>query len=139
MDERYLLIREAPGPDAYRRLRDVAGLSPKSAEAAAAGLANTWFGVTVLHEGQAVGMGRIVGDGGCFFQIVDMAVAPEHQGRGLGKMIMQALLEEYDARARHGLPVAHRGRRGASPVPPVRLRRDRPVVDRDVPPPLNGR
>jgi GNAT superfamily N-acetyltransferase len=99
MDERYLLIREAPGPDAYRRLRDVAGLSPKSAEAAAAGLANTWFGVTVLHEGQAVGMGRIVGDGGCFFQIVDMAVAPEHQGRGLGKMIMQALLEEYDTRA----------------------------------------
>ena len=34
-------------------------------------------------------MGRIIGDGGCFFQIVDIAVLPSHQGRGVGKMIMK--------------------------------------------------
>jgi predicted N-acetyltransferase YhbS len=33
-------------------------------------------------------MGRVIGDGGTFFQVVDIAVAPEHQGRGLGKAIM---------------------------------------------------
>ncbi|MGE1080630.1 GNAT family N-acetyltransferase, partial [Bacillus subtilis] len=33
------------------------------------------------------------GDGGCFFQVVDIAVKPEHQGRGLGKAIMNALME----------------------------------------------
>jgi len=36
-------------------------------------------------------MGRIIGDGGCFFQVTDIAVDPAHQGRGLGKMIMTEL------------------------------------------------
>jgi ribosomal protein S18 acetylase RimI-like enzyme len=38
-------------------------------------------------------MGRVIGDGGCFFQITDIAVLPEHQGRGLGKRIMATLME----------------------------------------------
>ena len=49
----------------------------------------------VVHQGvpygTAIGMGRLVGDGGCFFQVVDIAVDPAHQGRGLGKAIMAAL------------------------------------------------
>lgn len=36
-------------------------------------------------------MGRIIGDGGCFFQVTDIAVDPAHQGRGLGKLIMKEL------------------------------------------------
>ena len=36
-------------------------------------------------------MGRIIGDGGCFFQVVDIAVLPAHQGKGLGKLIMKEL------------------------------------------------
>jgi GNAT superfamily N-acetyltransferase len=47
--------------------------------------------VQVLCEGEAVGMGRLIGDGGCFFQVVDIAVLPAHQGQGLGKRIMQAI------------------------------------------------
>jgi hypothetical protein len=38
-------------------------------------------------------MGRIIGDGGCFYTVVDIAVAPPFQGRGLGKRIMKALDE----------------------------------------------
>ncbi|MFD2882298.1 hypothetical protein ACFTAO_51075 [Paenibacillus rhizoplanae] len=30
-------------------------------------------------------MGRVIGDGGCFFQVTDIAVKPSFQGRGLGK------------------------------------------------------
>ena len=37
-------------------------------------------------------MGRIVGDGGCFFQIVDMAIRPEYQGQGIGYGIMERLM-----------------------------------------------
>jgi GNAT superfamily N-acetyltransferase len=47
--------------------------------------------VSLLHEGRAIGMGRIIGDGGLSFVVVDIAVEPEHQGRGLGKRIMGAL------------------------------------------------
>ena len=38
----------------------------------------------------------MIGDGGCFFQLVDMAVHPEHQGKGVGKMIMKELKEWMD-------------------------------------------
>ena len=49
----------------------------------------------VVHEadGTTVGMGRVLGDGGWYFHLVDMAVFPEHQCRGLGDAILTALLE----------------------------------------------
>ena len=93
MDGSYELIVAVPVHDEYRRLRVEAGLSAKSAEAAAFGLPNTIFGVMVLLEGRMVGMGRVIGDGGLFFQVVDIAVAPAHQGRGLGKAIVGRLVE----------------------------------------------
>ena len=44
-----------------------------------------------MVSGLVVGMGRVIGDGGCFFIVVDIAVAPALQGRGLGQRIMAAL------------------------------------------------
>jgi ribosomal protein S18 acetylase RimI-like enzyme len=88
-----------PSVEDYRRLRTSAGLTDKSAEGAAVGLAHTWYGVVAVHGGDPIGMGRIIGDGGCFFQIVDICVLPEHQGRGLGRRIMQALNDELERRA----------------------------------------
>jgi len=38
-------------------------------------------------------MGRVIGDGGCFYQVVDIAVLPEHQGKGLGKRIMKEIMK----------------------------------------------
>lgn len=83
----------------YRMLRTRAGLLDKEPEAAAIGLANSWHSVVVTQAGRPVGMGRIVGDGACHLQIVDVCVLPEHQGRGLGRLIMQALCDELDDRA----------------------------------------
>ena len=42
--------------------------------------------------GSAIGMGRIIGDGGTAYQLVDIAVLPAHQGRGLGKQIVATLV-----------------------------------------------
>lgn len=87
----YELVERFPGVDDYRRLRSATGLSAKSPEAARVGLANTLHGVSLLDAGRVVGMGRVVGDGGCFFLVVDIAVDPACQGHGLGKRIMAAL------------------------------------------------
>ena len=84
----YTLLHATPTAETYRQLRVASGLSPKSAEAAARGLPGTLFAVQVLHKGEPVGMGRVIGDGGTAFQVVDIAVLPEHQGRGLGKRVM---------------------------------------------------
>lgn len=87
-DMSYTTLHATPTADTYRHLRVACGLSPKSAEAAARGLPGTLCAVQILHEGEPVGMGRVIGDGGTAFQVVDIAVLPEHQGKGLGKLIM---------------------------------------------------
>lgn len=84
----YTTLHAIPPAQTYRHLRVASGLSPKSAEAAARGLPNTLFAVQLMLENEPVGMGRVIGDGGTAFQVVDIAVLPEHQGKGLGKRIM---------------------------------------------------
>lgn len=51
-------------------------------------------------------MGRIVGDAGCWLQIVDIAVLPEHQGQGLGRRIMAELVEFITTNALPGVYVS---------------------------------
>ncbi|MFB9038270.1 GNAT family N-acetyltransferase [Xanthomonas arboricola pv. corylina] len=84
----YRVVHQTPPVKAYRHLRQASGLSPKALEAAERGFPNSLFSVQVLCDGEPVAMGRVIGDGGCFYQVVDVAVLPEHQGRGLGKAIM---------------------------------------------------
>lgn len=96
-DTAYSIRAQIPTPEEYVRLREVAGLSAFSREAVEAGLKGTVFAALALHQNSVVGMGRLIGDGGCFFQIVDVAVEPAHQGRGLGKAIMSALMAHVEA------------------------------------------
>ncbi|MEW6463534.1 MAG: GNAT family N-acetyltransferase [Pseudomonadota bacterium] len=93
----YSCVLETPSVETYRALRLASGLSPKTIEAALKGPPNTLFAVQILHDAQPVGMGRIIGDGGCFFQVVDIAVLKEHQGKGLGKRIMGEILQYIEA------------------------------------------
>ncbi|MHA7970048.1 GNAT family N-acetyltransferase [Rhizobium sp. CAU 1783] len=89
----YRIEARVPAVEDYLRLRRVAGLGLFSREAAEKGLPNSVFGVCLMLGDAVVGMGRIIGDGGCFFQVTDIAIEPAHQGRGLAKWIMQALTD----------------------------------------------
>lgn len=89
----YACLLETPSVPVYQALRTGSGLSGKTDEAAVRGLPNTLFAVQILHQSQPVGMGRVIGDGGCFFQVVDIAVLKAHQGKGLGKRIMGEILK----------------------------------------------
>lgn len=87
-----LILEEVPAADEYRALRVLAGLSPKTAEAAMRGLSGSLFGACARSDGTLIGMGRIIGDGGLNYEIVDMAVHPDHQRQGIGSLIMDALM-----------------------------------------------
>ena len=93
----YTIRLAIPAIATYQLLRVAAGMSAKSTEAAAKGLPNSLFAVQVLLGDEVVGMGRIIGDGGCFFQVVDIAVLPAHQGKGLGKLIMREIRQFIDS------------------------------------------
>lgn len=97
----YQLIERTPTVAEYNRVREAAGLSVKNPSAAERGLANTLFAACVVHEDTVVGIGRVIGDGGLFYDIVDIAVVAEHQKHGVGKLIMTALMGYLDA---HALP-----------------------------------
>lgn len=98
----YELIVETPSVDDYLRLRIISGLSPKSREAAEIGLPNTLHAAIIRYQGKTVGIGRVVGDNGCFYQVVDIAVDPEHQGKGLGKIIVKNLVDYVQSNAPDG-------------------------------------
>ncbi len=88
----YALIHAAPTIEEYRSLRQKAGLAPREYEAAKVGLRNSLFSVVVKEGDKMIGMGRIVGDGGCHVQITDIAVDPSYQGMGIGKAIMKEIM-----------------------------------------------
>lgn len=88
----YQLKEEAVLPEDFVRLREVSGLSPRTIDAARRGLEKSLYAVTVVLGDKTVGMGRVIGDGALNFEVVDIAVDPEHQGQGLGRMIMESIM-----------------------------------------------
>jgi GNAT superfamily N-acetyltransferase len=94
------LVTGPPALDEYLRLRAEAGLSPKTEAQGRGALENSWsFRHVRSIAGEAVAMGRVIGDGGWYFLIADMATLPTQQGKGLGRMILQSLLDEIRSRA----------------------------------------
>jgi len=77
----------------YQNLRVESGLSSKTDQACRIGLQNSIHSMMIEYENEIIGMGRIIGDGGCFCQIVDICILPQHQGQGLGKVIMKNLTD----------------------------------------------
>ena len=98
----YEVIEKVASVDDFVRLRKVAGLTPRPSKAAKKGLPNSLYGVTVKLGKEVVGMGRVVGDGGLNFEIVDIAVEPEHQGKGIGRLIMESIMVYIETEAPKG-------------------------------------
>ncbi len=91
----YRLVMAAPSIADYVRLRRETGLTPKTEAQAAAALPGSLAVWHVVDEatGETVGMGRLLGDAGWYFHIVDMAVLPAHQRRGIGDAVLTAILD----------------------------------------------
>jgi ribosomal protein S18 acetylase RimI-like enzyme len=97
----YTLHETAPPPEAAVELRARSGLSPKTLEQCTLAMKGSWCAVHVTHDatGEVVGMGRVIGDGGWYFHIADMATLPEHQRRGIGDAVLTRLVEIVRAAA----------------------------------------
>lgn len=75
----------------YVALRTSVGWWSLGEEQTRKGISNSTYSITVTDNGQAIGMGRMIGDG-LYFLIVDVVVRPEYQGKGIGSQIMDKLI-----------------------------------------------
>ena len=93
--ENYVIRIDIPEVEEYLALRQICGLSARDKEASKTGLANSIYSVIIRNktDEKLIGMGRIIGDGGTAYQIVDIAVHPKEQGKGLAKSIMELLMK----------------------------------------------
>jgi GNAT superfamily N-acetyltransferase len=106
LPEGYTLHSGFPITREYLHLRAATGLTPKSAAQAKPIPQGSWYGCyiqwtdpTTTGSTTAVAMGRIIGDGGWYFHIADMAVLPDHQRKGLGDVVLKELLAHIRAHA----------------------------------------
>jgi ribosomal protein S18 acetylase RimI-like enzyme len=96
------VVKKVAAVDDFLRLRVISGLTPRTTDAAKKGLPNSLFGVHLVVDNSTVAMGRVVGDGALNFEIVDVAVDPKHQGKGLGRIIMQNIMTYLNETASEG-------------------------------------
>lgn len=107
-DESIYMEDKVPSAEEHYTLRKAAGLTPPPRPENEEALQRGYFGVTLRDKSkndQAIGMGRILGDG-MFLFVTDMAILPEYQRRGLGGKILDRLVtyvEEKEPRARLAL------------------------------------
>ncbi|WFR68162.1 GNAT family N-acetyltransferase [Curtobacterium flaccumfaciens] len=103
MDASYSIVSGPPPLADYLRLRRESGLTPKNAEQGAGAIAGSWSACHVVDAaGTPVAMGRVIGDGGWYFHIADIATDPDHQRRGLGRAVVEWLIADIRSRAPEG-------------------------------------
>ena len=80
-------------PEEFVRLRVATGFADIPVDHAAKALENGLVNVSAIYDGKLVGMGRLVGDGAMYWYLQEIIVLPEYQGRGIGRMIVNHLIE----------------------------------------------
>ena len=93
--ENYAWVHDMAGVDLdeLSGLYRIAPLGDKPPQALATVFGNSMFKCFVYAGDVLVGAGRVLADGLDCAYIADVAVHPDHQGRGLGKAIIQKLVD----------------------------------------------
>ncbi|MBP3806850.1 MAG: GNAT family N-acetyltransferase [Eubacterium sp.] len=88
-------ITDSVTPEEYMKLREAVGWGLFPLEEAEAGLSNSYIWCLRDNEasGRPIGIGRVIWDHGYVMYIADIIVIPEYQGNGLGRVIMEQVMD----------------------------------------------
>lgn len=87
------LLENSLDLETYLNLRASVGWKLLKESQAKKALENSLFTLTAYIDEKPVGMGRIVGDGAVICYVQDLVVKPEYQKQGVGRVIMERLIE----------------------------------------------
>ncbi len=88
------LFNQPPSANEFAELRAACGWGSVDPVVAKRALAAGLMGVVARDGGRLAGFGRVVGDGVLYFYMQDIIVHPDFRGRGVGRLIVEALLAE---------------------------------------------
>jgi ribosomal protein S18 acetylase RimI-like enzyme len=89
-----------PTADEHRRLAEAVGWGHAfDWPSLPASLAGSTLGVVAVDGAAVVGMARVVGDGVKYFAVQDVVVHPDHQARGIGRALLDRVLDRIAERA----------------------------------------
>ncbi|MBY0599279.1 GNAT family N-acetyltransferase [Bacillus bingmayongensis] len=91
------ILHEIPNVKEYMELRKSVGLNSQKKALTKIALSNSTYSVIVRGtDSKLLGMGRVIGDGAYFFQIVDIIVSPLQKDKGIEDIILKGLLTYLD-------------------------------------------
>lgn len=89
----------------YMELRRQVGWREFPLDQAETGLKNSYFVLCARDGGKAIGMVRLLWDGGYTAYLADVAVDPEYQGMGIGKIFVETCIEKLKGDLKPGYRV----------------------------------
>lgn len=89
----YELYENELSAEDFVRLKMSAGFLERPLDVVEKALKNGLYNVVAKHNGEVIGMGRLVGDGVMYWYLQEIVVLPDYQGQGIGKSIVKNLLD----------------------------------------------
>lgn len=88
------LIENKLTVDRLNDLRESVGWMRLDSKQLQVSLENTLYSIEIIKDNKTVAAGRVIGDGAFYLSIVDVIVHPDYQNQGLGKSIVNYLIEK---------------------------------------------
>lgn len=89
----------------FLALRKMVGWMEFPLEEAEACVNNAYLVVCARDEGKAIGISRLMWDGGYMAFLSDVIVDPEYQGQGIGRKLVEACIEKLKSDLKPGFKV----------------------------------
>ncbi len=92
-------------PEEYMKLRRIVGWVEFPLEQAKVCIEKAYFVQCVRDDGKAIGLARLLWDGGYIAFLSDVIVVPEYQGRGIGRKLVETCIEKLKVDMKPGYKV----------------------------------
>ncbi|MBD5453473.1 MAG: GNAT family N-acetyltransferase [Lachnospiraceae bacterium] len=101
----YELVDNVLSAEDFIRLKVATGFIDRPVQQVGKALKNGLFNVSAVCDGKVIGMGRLVGDGAMYWYLQEIIVLPEYQGKGIGRSIVNRLIEHIKSEAVPGTKI----------------------------------